>query len=568
MAVLTNFPNRASTGSNHSPSSLRALAFLSFPQFLLGRIGLLAGILALDCVLLASVPHTAALLGPLAPFGIVSFAVFVGLGYSRLKSPRDPLEFNTVFFVAHLASVAAVFLGILAAWHRFDFLQGSHAFHLASRLVLLAGIVLLALACIPFKTWVRTFRSTRRLWLYSSLAGGLAWLMRYPLQSFWDASSSALGRILQVVAFHSVKFVLRFFLPNVLVDANSFRIGTPNFTVIIAEACSGMEGLGLVLVFTLVWLWYFRRESRFPQALLLVPCALLCVWMLNILRIAALVLIGNAGGRDVAMVGFHSQAGWIAFTLVALAFSMATRKLRWVRRLPSYSVATVASQSPLPLESTASEIGESPATAAYLVPFLAILGASFVSKAASGYFEWLYPLRFIAAVIALWHYRDEYRKLNWRFGWAAPLTGAATFLVWIIPSFWSQSSSTSALGSTLTALSPLARFTWIAFRVLAAVVTVPMAEELAFRGYLARRVMGREFETMSFASLTAVSIAVSSIVFGLMHGHQWMVGIAAGVAFALVLRWRGRIGDAFIAHATSNLLLAAWVLLRGDWGQW
>ena len=44
--------------------------------------------------------------------------------------------------------------------------------------------------------------------------------------------------------------------------------------------------------------------------------------------------------------------------------------------------------------------------------------------------------------------------------------------------------------------------------------------------------------------------------------------LLAGMAFALVLKWRGRIGDAVVAHATSNLLLAAWVVLRGDWAQW
>jgi uncharacterized membrane protein (UPF0136 family) len=40
------------------------------------------------------------------------------------------------------------------------------------------------------------------------------------------------------------------------------------------------------------------------------------------------------------------------------------------------------------------------------------------------------------------------------------------------------------------------------------------------------------------------------------------------VAFAAALRWRGRMGDAVMAHAVSNLLLAAWVLRFGDWTQW
>jgi CAAX prenyl protease-like protein len=97
---------------------------------------------------------------------------------------------------------------------------------------------------------------------------------------------------------------------------------------------------------------------------------------------------------------------------------------------------------------------------------------------------------------------------------------------------------------------------------------VPIAEELAFRGYLARRLINREFAAIPFSSLTLVSIGISSLVFGLFHGRQWMVGLVAGLAYAAVLKWKGRIGDAVVAHATSNLLLAAWVLLRGDWAQW
>jgi CAAX prenyl protease-like protein len=214
------------------------------------------------------------------------------------------------------------------------------------------------------------------------------------------------------------------------------------------------------------------------------------------------------------------------------------------------------------------ERGESPATGAYLVPFLAILAASFVSKAASGYFEWLYPLRFVAAAIAIWSSRHELRKLNWRCGWFAPAAGLAVFLVWIAPVWWTHQRSDSPLGSALAALSPSARMAWIAFRVAAAVITVPIAEELAFRGYLARRLVSRRFDAVPFTRLTALSVGLSSAAFGLMHGQHWLAGILAGLVYAGVLRLRGRIGDAVVAHAISNLLLAVWVLFLGDWAQW
>jgi CAAX prenyl protease-like protein len=109
---------------------------------------------------------------------------------------------------------------------------------------------------------------------------------------------------------------------------------------------------------------------------------------------------------------------------------------------------------------------------------------------------------------------------------------------------------------------------WIAFRVAAAAITVPIAEELAFRGYLLRRLIHRDFDAVPFSQLTILSIGLSSVAYGLMHGQHWMAGIVAGLAYALALKWRGRIGDAVIAHAISNLMLAAWVLARGDWAQW
>jgi exosortase E/protease (VPEID-CTERM system) len=539
---------------------------VTLPQFLLGRLLLLAALLGPDILVLAIVPHAASLLGALAPLGIVSYAVLIGLGWSYFKRQQEPLRFSVNYYAAHLGCVGIVSLTNLAALHGFAFLLSSHTAHLLLRLTLLVGVALLALACVPARAWLKTVRETGLLWLYAALSGMLAWCLRFPFQSFWDASTSAPGRMLQVLAFHCVRAVLGVFLPDIHVNAATFTIGTPRFAIIVAEACSGMEGLGLVLVFTTVWLWYFRKESRFPQALLLVPVALISVWILNIARIALLVLIGNAGYGEIAMVGFHSQAGWIAFTTVAFGFSMATRKLRWVRRDAAVAIAAET-------RSVADETSESPATAAYLVPFLAILGAGFISKAGSGYFEWLYPLRFVAALIALWFSWPELKKLDWKFGWLAPVTGAGIFGLWLVPSLLGHAggagqSGQSQLGQALAALSPDARWIWIAFRVAAASITVPIAEELAFRGYLARRIVDRKFEAIPFSAVTLLSVALSSLAFGLMHGKQWLVGIVAGLAFAAVMKWRGRLSDAIVAHGTCNLLLAIWVLSRGDWAQW
>ena len=517
---------------------------------------MLAVVLTLDCFALASVPHIGSLLGPVAPAGIAAFAVFLAVGHSTLKSRNEELRFNWLLFWAHLVGVCGVVLCNMAALHGSTLLASRPA-HCALSAAVVAAIALLALACVPMPAWTGIARTMTSLCMAALLAGVAAGVLRHPLQLLWNSSSFSPGGVLQTATFQGVRILLRHLIPDLTAEPATFILGTPRFLVFIAPECSGMEGLGLVLVFTTVWLCYFRRESRFPQAFLLIPCALVSVWLLNILRIAAIILIGNAGAPDVAMVGFHSQAGWIAFTGVALVFCMATGKIRWVR---CEAVEAAGSER--------TKTGESPATAAFLIPFLAILAASFVSRAASGTFEWLYPLRFIAGAIAIWRFRREYESLDWRCGWLAPVIGGAVFLLRIARGLWSHDSSGRSFGLALASASPAIRMFWIAVHIAASIATVPIAEEFAFRGYLARRVISRDFDAVPFSRLTWLSIGVSSLVFGLMQGSHWIAGIVAGAMYALLLKRRGRIGDAVIAHATTNLLLVVWVLLRGDWSLW
>ena len=533
-------------------------------------------ILALDAAILASIEHDGLLIEPLAPIALAGLAVFVCLGHRTLKAMRCPQPFRSRLFVGHLALVSLALCrnpnGNLVFFPAYRFAPwAAPILSIAIGLAVLAGVTLAALACIPFRTWMEMIHATGRLWIYSFLAGVGAWSLRFPLHGAWDGSVLAQGRILQVLTFRSVAAMLRLVLPSVVVDPATFTLGTERFLVFVAPACSGLEGLGLMLAFTVAWLLFFRKENRFPQALALIPCALAAAWALNVARLVVLILIGNAGAPEVAMVGFHSQAGWIAFTIVAYLFAMAAGKVRWVRRFPPASgrqLAGMEVSAPAGVRTWEGTEGESPATAAYLVPFLAILAASFVSRAASANFEWLYPLRFVAGVWAIWHFRKAYKTIRWQFGWEALAVGTAVFLVWIFPHFRGAQPAAGTLGTELAQLSPALRWVWISIRITAAVITVPVAEELAFRGFLARRLVSRSFDEVPIGKLTLTSILISSLVFGLMHGQQWVVGVAAGLAFAVLARWKGRLGDAVAAHAVSNLLLAAWVLARGDWGLW
>jgi exosortase E/protease (VPEID-CTERM system) len=347
--------------------------------------------------------------------------------------------------------------------------------------------------------------------------------------------------------------VLRLLPLDVAYDPVKSSLATPRFAVEVSPQCSGYEGMVLILAFGAVWLAVFRREFRFPQALLMMPLGVALSWVLNVCRIVILLLIGHMGAPQVAAGGFHSEAGWISFIGLAVLLAVVFQRSSWT---------AVRSR-----EHRKAESALTTETAAYLMPFLAILVAGMGAHAVSSGFEWLYPLRIGAAAAALWLYRAKLRKLDWRAGAGGAAIGIGVFLLWIA---WDSlaGGSPAPMPASLLHASPLPRYGWIALRILGGVVTVPIAEELAFRGYLLRRFASPDFAAIPFRHAPAIAVLVSSLIFGLLHGRFWLPGVLAGVLYAAAARRQERIGEAVAAHAITNGLLALWVLGTGDWQLW
>jgi CAAX prenyl protease-like protein len=108
---------------------------------------------------------------------------------------------------------------------------------------------------------------------------------------------------------------------------------------------------------------------------------------------------------------------------------------------------------------------------------------------------------------------------------------------------------------------------WLISRAVGSVVVVPVAEELAFRGYLLRRLIDADFTAVSPKHFTVSSFLISSIAFGGLHG-RWLAGILAGMIYAAAQYRRGEISDAITCHAVTNGLLAAYVVVFGHWAFW
>jgi exosortase E/protease (VPEID-CTERM system) len=477
----------------------------------------------------------------------IAFAGVLLVLAPRKSADRGPTEHTRApvrlhFLALHLIGLAAT--AALSYCLHTDTLNVPYVVEALAWILCAGGSVLtLFAAAAPLTTWFEAIRAQRAIFVYA-VAPSIATVGVIQIsQSLWRPAAR--------LTFAIVVQLLRPFIGVPYTDLSRMNLGSSRFVVNIADVCSGLEGVGLMLIFCVSWLWYFRREYYFPRALIIAPAAMVLMFFLNSVRIAALVLIGDAGHPEVAIVGFHSQAGWIAFNVVAFLVAVSTKHSRWLNRNADVARSETSTTNPV---------------AAYLLPLLAILASGMVAHAMSAGFDFLYPLRLVAAAAMLWIYRDAYREIDWRFGWRAAIAGVTVFCIWIAFDRWSV--PTAPMPSALADSTSAVRTSWETCRLLAAVVTVPIAEELAYRGYLMRVISSPEFDRVSLRDVRWLGLGISSVAFGITHGDRWAPGLLAGVVYGFIAIRSNRLGEAVAAHAVTNALIGVSVLAFGWWQLW
>ena len=388
---------------------------------------------------------------------------------------------------------------------------------------------------LPISLWRQAVRQQGG-WLWVAL--GLSLLAPYLAEStsgWWSG--------LAYVTFRTTDLFLLLLYPDSVCDTDSLLLGTSRFVVEVRPGCSGLEGMGLMALLAMAYLWLRRERLAFPQAYLLIPLGMAVVWMANILRLVALVTIGTFISPNLAMRGFHSQAGWISFTFIGLGVLWLTEARGWL----------TSSRPERQLAQTPHHPG-----LAYLAPLAAMLMGGMVVEAFTQDFPYLYVLKVVPAALALGYFHRDYQDI-----WGKPtvwgmLVGLAVFFVWLalVPA--------ASAPSPYQMLAPEWALLWVLIRVLGTVLVVPLTEELAFRGYLMRRLEAVEFERVGWRSRGWLPILGSSLFFALLHTDR-LAAFLAGLAYAGLCRPRARLSDAVLAHSLTNAGLAAWACTREAW---
>jgi exosortase E/protease (VPEID-CTERM system) len=485
----------------------------------------------------------------IAALGALSVLVVTGLVSRNRVTPVTRQRVSGGWLLFHLAAFASFIWLTRRFFTGTDVAESPAAWTITWALTGAAMIASWAVATFPEQRWWVT-AAENRLVMGASLAFGTA---------IWGASfvSERLWVPLARFTFRLVTSVLGLFYAETVNLPGQLIVGTPQFKVQISPECSGYEGIGLILAFLSIYLSVFRKELRFPSALILLPIGAALMWTLNVGRIVALIAIGSSGWPAVAQGGFHSQAGWLTFNAVALAFVALTNRAGYFKRQEQAAADEARLVKPTSADSTI----------ASLSPFVALLGMAMVTGAVSAGFDWLYGVRIAAAAGVLYACRDSYRRLTWTCSWEACAIGCATAVMWIatFPLSVAQESSWPAslqsVGSGVAAL-------WLAVRFAGYVFVVPLVEELAFRVYATRRLMSNDIDSVPVGAFTVASFVISSLLFGALHGALWIQGTVAGMAFAFLLYRRRSVGDAVLAHATTNAVIALYVFTTGRWSLW
>ncbi len=470
---------------------------------------------------------------------IASFGVFGALTLYLMLYPdvTRPNQVDTIRLPVHPLAINA--LGAFLAIAPVFFLRdgaGVPAAVLTFVLWATAAPMILAgalLTLAPLAHWRAALSTHGWGLLICALCGGALPFLALETRSLWAIDWIVEGTFFLVV--ESMK-TLGY---EILYDAPSKAIGAGEFFVIVEDACSGVEGMTLVMLFVTLYLVLFRRDLQFPHVLLLYPIGLLASAAFNVLRVVVLISIGLEGNPELAVGGFHSYAGWLTFTLVALGV------IALADRVPQFKHATHAIGSSTTLSgSTSPPLWRDP-VAARILPFAVFMLSALVVSTFSTMPGMYYPVRMIAVAAILALFWPFYRALSWRVDPVAIAAGAFIGIYWVLIPV--ETAETPPYG----ALAGGALLLWYLFRGLGTIVFVPILEELFFRDYLESRLC------LKPGLIWVVgAVLISASLFAALH-DRWAEAFVAGLIFSAVARRRGNITDAILAHAIANAIVFA-----------
>ena len=182
---------------------------------------------------------------------------------------------------------------------------------------------------------------------------------------------------------------------------------------------------------------------------------------------------------------------------------------------------------------------------------------------------WFYGAKSLLVGLALvFLFRGRAAEIPGRIGIDAVICGAAALLVWIVVG--KLSTGDHAVSFDPAVLAPgIERGAGIALRIFGAVLVVPAAEEIFWRGFLMRYLIDENFLKVDIGAYSRKSFFGTLVCFVLVHRpFEWAGAALVGAIYGLFVIKQKNLRGVIAAHALTNLGLAVYVIVTGEYWWW
>jgi len=217
----------------------------------------------------------------------------------------------------------------------------------------------------------------------------------------------------------------------------------------------------------------------------------------------------------------------------------------------------------------------------YVVPFILYLGLTQIPTQFPKHYPWLYSavVLVVGIVTCVLLYRRGILRPHLR---VIPglVTGLVAIGLWIgichlqwdqhifalLPA-WLRPEPRPGYNPFFAIANPAARWGFILMRMVGLALLVPVAEELFWRGFLARWLLSPDWQSQPIGRFTPYTFAGVTILFMLAH-PEWLAAAVYCALLNFLLIWTRDLWNCVVAHGVSNLVMGIYILSTGTWDLW
>jgi len=215
-------------------------------------------------------------------------------------------------------------------------------------------------------------------------------------------------------------------------------------------------------------------------------------------------------------------------------------------------------------------------SAKYITPFIAFMLLLLVGPRLGLAPEIEAPTRVLILAAVCWICWPREISLRPAKPFSSVAIGALVFVLWIAPEFVDSGYrdnllfSNSLVGHIHSSLQSAALHNpWVlTWRTVRAVLIVPVVEELFWRGWLMRKLIQSDFQTVPLGSYSPFAFWATAILFAAEHGPYWDVGLLTGVIYNVWMIRSKSIASCILMHAVTNAILSGYVITTAHWQYW